>query len=97
MVHLSGDGPEQTLNLGPRLEVEQSEAEQVEGFFANLLGVVPNLQRGTLVEFVPRVVEFLDEFVVVFLRLFIVVPFGQGGGFQDLEYQHRVVRRKGAS
>ena len=97
MVHLAGDAPEQAFDLGARLEVEQTEAEQVEGLFADLLGVVPDFQRGAFGELVPRLVEFLDEFVVVFLGLFVVVPFGQRGLLQHLEDEHGVVRRQGTT
>ena len=97
VVHLTGDAPEQAFDLGARLEVEQAEAEQVEGLFADLLGVVPDFQRGAFGELVPRLVKFLDEFVVVFLGFLVVVPFGQRGLLQHLEDEHGVVRRQGTT
>ena len=48
VVHLAGDTPIKSLDFGPRFQVEQAEAEQVEGFLTDFLCVVPDFQGRAL-------------------------------------------------
>ena len=96
LAHLAGHRPEQLFDLSPGAQVEQSQTEEVERFLANLQGIVPRLEQTRLVHVVPYLIELVDQFVRVLAQLFLLVPDGERGRLEHLEYQHRVVGGKRA-
>ena len=96
-VDLTRDGEVELLHLCPCLQVEHAEAEEVERFLTDLLCIVPCFQHARLCERFPNIVEFLYQFMVIFLDVHILGPLGEGGCLQHLEYQYGVVRREGAT
>ena len=89
--YLAGYRPEELFDLGPGAQVEQSQAEEVECLLANLQGIVPRLEQARLVHVVPDFIEFIYQFVRVFAQFLLLVPDGERGSLEHLEYQHRVV------
>lgn len=63
LAYFACDAPEEFLYLCTCLQVEHAEAEAVEGFFADLLRVVPAFEEVGIVEFVPNLIQLKGEFV----------------------------------
>ena len=53
ITHVASYCPEEFLNHGSCVQVEQSEAEEVESLLAYLQGIVPILHHARLVDFIP--------------------------------------------
>ncbi len=96
-VDLPGDGKVELFHLCAGLQVEHAEAEEVERLFTDLLGIVPRFEHACLRERLPDVVEFLHQFMVIFLYIQFFGPLGQGGCLQYLKYQYRMVCREGTT
>ena len=62
--------------------------EQVERFFTDLLRIVPSFQHPILIQRVPNAIKFLYQFMVFLSHFFIIIPFGQGGGFQHFKNKY---------
>ena len=74
LMDFAGDGPIQTFDLRTCLQVHNSVAEEVERFFAYLLGVMPSLQHPVLIQLIPYLVELPHQFMVIFGYFNIVIP-----------------------
>ena len=63
-------------------------AEQVERFFTDLLRIVPGFQHPILIQRVPNAIKFLHQLMVFLCYFFIIIPFGQSGGFQHFKNKY---------
>ena len=88
LVHLTHNRPVKTLNLRTCFQIHNSMTEQVERFFTNLLCIVPGFQHLILIQCIPNAIKFLHQFMVFLSYFFIIVPFGQSGGFQHFKNKH---------
>ena len=88
LVHLTHYRPVKTLNLCTCFQIHNSMTEQVERFFTNLLCIVPGFQHLILIQCIPNAIKFLHQFMVFLGYFFIIVPFGQSGGFQDFKNKY---------
>ena len=97
-IHLASNRPEQFFAQCTRAQIEQSEAKAVEGFVANLQGIVPVFQQARLIDFVVNFKEVFHQIVVgVGHRVLLVVPRGQSCRFEHFHHQHRMVGRERAT
>ena len=88
LVHLTHNGPVKALNLCTCFQIHDSMTEQVERFFTDLLCIVPGFQHLILIQRVPDTIKFLHQFMVFLSYFFIIVPFGQSGGFQHFKNEY---------
>ena len=88
LIHLTHNRPVKTLNLCTCFQIHNSMTEQVERFFTNLLCIVPGFQHLILIQCIPNAIKFLHQFMVFLGYFFIIVPFGQSGGFQDFKNKY---------
>ena len=92
MLHVVGElanfvsnTPVQALYLCTSLQVEKPHTEEVEGFFADILGIVPVLEHGTLVNLVPNLRQVAYELVVLGLGFEVFRHHRRAYAFQDVE------------
>ena len=97
LVHLTHNRPVKTLNLCTCFQIHNSMTEQVESFFTNLLCIVPGFQHLILIQCIPNAIKFLHQFMVFLSYFFIIVPFGQSGGFQHFKNKHGMMGSQRAS
>ena len=89
--------PVHTFHFGTGAEVEHTVSEEVEGFFADLLGIVPVLQHGSSGKVVPDVVEVFSQLMVAFLDFEFIRHDRQFGCSQHFHDEHGMVGSQGAS
>ena len=71
-------------------------AEQIKGFLAYLLRIVPCFQHSVLIQCIPDSVQFLKQFMIFLRHLLIIIPFGQGRSLQHFKNEYRVMCRQSA-
>ncbi len=97
-VHLAGNRPKQLLYNGACAQVDEPQAEAVEGLLAYLQGVVPVFKQACLVDLVPYLIQVLHQVVVVvFYLVGLLVPLWQPCCLQHFHHEHRVVGSEAAA
>ena len=69
--------PVHSLYFSTGSQVDDTMTEQVENFFANLLGIVPVLQDITWTQVVPNLIQVLNQLVAVGIWLELLGHLGQ--------------------
>ena len=89
--HFVTDGPVERFDLSAGLQVDDAVAEQVEGLFADVLGVVPVLEQRAARQFVPNLRQVVHEFVVLGAGLEVFGHLGCRDALQHVDDEHAVV------
>ena len=95
--HFMADGPVERLNLRTCLEVDDAVAEEVERLLANVLGIVPVLEKRARREVVPYLRQVMHEFVVLGPRHEVLWHLRRRDAFQHIDDKDAVVCGERAS
>ena len=91
------DAPIEAFDVSTGFKVNDTVAEEVERFVADILCVVPVFEHGARGEFVPNLREVAHKLVVALGWLEVLGHVRHRGAFEHVEDKHGVVRRQRAA